>query len=338
MKSSASPIISVCIPVFETEPYLVQCLRSVISQNFDSFEIVVVSDASRGKDEKGRSAKKIMKFAQKEAHRFRKKNKFSQIPVRFIEHRENRGILEVRRTLVYEARGTYIAMIDSDDEYLEGALAVLYESAIKNDADIVHGSSVAGTFDSEGKFIPEKENRYGQIFYGELTGRDVFRGWLLDGKLTANTWGKLIKREFWLKAYEGIPYTECNMADDVLLFFFLSQYASSYKGVENKVYRYRVNSGMTSARKIDSIHKWKMICSAASVFAVISEWIHSNPQRLKEDEINKIKMMTSYYLSNNLRQLGETVLPELQSAAREMLCEYWGKSFVERMENIVHGG
>ena len=43
-----TPDISVCIPVYETEEYLEQCLRSVILQDFDSFEIVIVSDASRG--------------------------------------------------------------------------------------------------------------------------------------------------------------------------------------------------------------------------------------------------------------------------------------------------
>ena len=58
MEKSA-PLISICIPVFETEPYLEACLDSVITQDFLSFEVVVVSDASRGKDSKGRSAKKM---------------------------------------------------------------------------------------------------------------------------------------------------------------------------------------------------------------------------------------------------------------------------------------
>ena len=327
------PRISVCIPVFDTERFLARCLHSVAVQDFADFEVIVVSDASRGRDEKGRSAKKIVKMAQKESDRFRKERGLLSIPFRFIEHKENRGLIEVRRTLMYEARAFYMTQLDSDDEMEEGALTALYEAATENNAffDIVHGTSIAGTFDENGNFIPSKENRYGKIFYGEIFGRDLFRSWLIDGKFTANTWGKLIKRELWQKAYENIPYTECNVADDVLLFFFLAQYAFSYKGIEKNVLRYRVNTGMTSHRKIDNMHKWKMVCSAASVFSVLSQWIESGCALLP-DEIERVRGMTRYYLSNNIRQMKETVIPELQKEARFMLCEYWGAGFVEKVE------
>lgn len=359
------PLISVCIPVFSTEPFLYRCLRSVIMQDFENFEVVLVSDASRGRDEKGRTAKKIVKLAQKECRRIRKKKGLLPVSFKFIEHRENRGLIEVRRTLCYEASGFYMTQLDSDDELEEGALSALFNasgaasSSFEKAFDIVHGTSVSGFYDEKDCFIPTKKNRYGSIFYGRLYGRDIFRGWLLEDKLTANTWGKLIKRDLWLRSYKNIPYTQCNMADDVLLFFFLAQYAQSYIGIRDKVYRYRVNTGMTSARKIDSLHKWKMVCSAASVFSVISSWINDNQgksdfnpefegavnpeseeyrkiesalQILLPDEIERIRQMTRYYLTNNIKQMNDTVLPELKSQARQMLCDYWGQSFVELVE------
>ncbi|MBR1639190.1 MAG: glycosyltransferase family 2 protein [Treponema sp.] len=329
------PLISVCIPLYETEHFLAQCLYSVAVQDFDDFEVVIVSDASRGRDEKGRSAKKIVRLVQKEGNRLRKKQGLSPVDFRFIEHSENRGLIEVRRTLCFQARAAYMTQLDSDDQMEEGALSALYNTALLGDYDIVHGTSRAGTFLSDNSFVPAKENRYGKIFYGEIYGREVFRRWLIDGAFTANTWGKLIKRELWLQAFENIPYTECNMADDVLLFFFLSQYAKSYRGIEARVYRYRVNSGMSSGRKIDSLHKWKMICTAASVFTVISQWCEAHKTEIQPDELNYLRKMTSYYLGNNINQMHETVIPELQPAAREMLCEYWGESFVEHMETAM---
>ena len=42
--------------------------------------------------------------------------------------------------------------------------------------------------------------------------------------------------------------------------------------------------------------------------------------------------MTRYYLANNIKQMRETVIPELQKKARAMLCEYWGAGFVEKIE------
>lgn len=52
------PKVSVCIPVYGTEKVLRKCLDSVAMQDFAEKEIVVVSDASCGVNEKGEDAKK----------------------------------------------------------------------------------------------------------------------------------------------------------------------------------------------------------------------------------------------------------------------------------------
>lgn len=327
------PLISVCIPVFETESFLDPCLRSVIMQDFPSFEIIVVSDASDGRDNKGRNAKKIIGLINKECKKIRKAKKLPKVAIKFIEHSENRGLIEVRRSLCYEARGLYVFQLDSDDELEKGALSALYSNS--DGCDIVHGSSVAGVFDDKGCFIPGENNVYGQIFYGKLENHQIFSNWLIDKKMTSNTWGKLIKRELFLKIFEMIPYTECNLAEDFLLFFFISQFAKSYIGIRDKVYRYRIDSGMTSRRTIDSIKKWKMICSCSSVFTIISDWIKKNPEKLQTEEIEKIRTMSRYYLKNNLIQLQKTVTPALQPQAYEILCEYWGKDYVEAIEKLM---
>lgn len=334
-------LISVCIPVFDSELYLERCLQSAYKQNFDSFEILVVSDASVGRDEKNKSAKKIVKQAQKDCKLYRKKTGLTPIKIHFFEHCENRGLIEARRTLVYEAHGIYITQLDSDDELADDALKSLFEASqydIQNEhsgLDIIHGTSISGSFNTDGIFVSSKENRYGKIVYEKITGRDIFHRWLIGQELTSNTWGKLIKKEIFLQSYDSIPYTQCNMAEDVLLFFFISQYAKSYVGIKNEVYHYRINIGMTSTRKIGTLQKWKMICSTASVFTIISEWIKENENALLPEEIDKLRFMARSYLANNLKQMHEVVIPELQPAARELLCDYWGSDFVETMENAL---
>lgn len=332
-----NPDISVCIPVFETEEYLEQCLRSVVTQDFPSFEIVIVSDASQGRDSQGRSTKKIVRSMEKESNRLRKSAGQPKIELRFIEHSENRGLVEARRTSVYEAKGKYILQCDSDDQLAPGALDALWSAATTLSGtspfyDIIHGSSTAGTFDSLNNFTPSKQNRYNAIHLGKLVGRSIFESWLLGREISSNTWGKLIKREIFLQAFDSIPYTECNMAEDFLLFFFISQNAKTYIGIENQCYRYRNNAGMTSTRKIESLQKWKMVCSAASVFTIISQWLQENPQRLTPPEVESIKRRTAFYLKNNLKQMKETVIPELLPQARQLLFDYWGQSFVEKIE------
>lgn len=330
-----TPLITVCIPVFQTEQYLASCLRSVYMQNFDSFEVVVLSDRSPGKDEKGRSAKKIVRLAQKECDGWRKSHNLSPVKIRFCEHRENRGCVEVRRTLVYESKGKYLAMIDSDDEYMEGALSCLYEAAVSKDADIVHGTFVSGEYDSEGIFHATAETKCGRIFYGTKEGLDIARSWF-SGLFNGNVCGKLIEKVVYEKAFEQIPYTECNMADDLLIFFFVGMNARRYVGIENKIYRYRINSGMSSRRKIDTLKKWKMICTSSSVFSIISQWLkENNDGLLSPTDIEHLGKVTLSYLASNIRQLRASVIPELQEEAKLMLYDFWGESFVKKVENAL---
>ena len=327
-----NPHISLSIPVFQTEQYLEDCLRSVLLQDFDSFEVIVVSDASDGHDGEGRSAKKIVKSVTKECAKLRKKQGLAAVQVRFVEHRENRGLVEARRTAFYESHGEFITQVDSDDQLEPGALKAMYQAAVSCGADIVQGTSVAGTFAGDGSFVPEGKTLKNAIVYGQITGHDIFRRWFINSELIATSWGKLIHRSLYQKAYDIIPYTECNMAEDVLLFFFISLNARCYVGLEDKVYRYRLHSGMSSDRKIDNLQKWKMICSTASVFTVLSEWVKENPTAIFPDELEKLKGMTRFYLKNNLEQLHDTVIPDLQPAAHQLLCDFWGEDFVNSLK------
>lgn len=319
--------------MYGTEPFLAQCLHSVFLQNFDSFEVIVLSDASRGKDEKGRNGKKITKSVYKECRKIRKERKLPDVSIRFIEHRENMGLVEVRRSLLYYAQGKYISYIDSDDLLEPGALKSLFDAAEKFDADIVQGRSTAGVFRSDGLFIPAKKNLYANITIGTISGYDIIKTFLNAGELSGVLWAKLFQKSLLEKAFEQIPHIECNMTEDFLLFFFISYYAKKYAGIDSPVYRYRVLSGMSSSRKIDSIKKIRMVCSTASVFAVIFE--SNELKALEENEINCVRRFSSFYLSDNIRQLRETVIPELRQEARAMLCEYWGSGFVEKVEKVL---
>ena len=337
-----NPLISVCIPVYNTEPFLLQCLSSVITQNFDDFEVIVVSESSRGKDGQGRTAKKIVRAVQKECNAFRKENKLSKLKITFVEHRENRGILEVRRTLCYEAKGEYICFVDSDDVLEEGAIVSFvapFDKLRDHGPDIIQGKTTSGTFDDNGNFTPSEQNRFANITVGELTGHQIFHAWVISGNIIGVLWSKLIRRRLLVKAFENIPYSECNFAEDYLISFFITQFAQSYVGIDAFVYRYRVSSGVSSARKIDTLHKWEMVCSTASVFTVISQWLKINQveSKITPEEVNYIRLKTSAYLANNLKQMKETVIPELQDQARKLLCEYWGEHFVQTVEERLSG-
>ncbi len=202
------------------------------------------------------------------------------------------------------------------------------------DYDIIQGKSTSGIFDQDGKFIPSKNNRYNKITIGNLSNHEIFHEWVTNGNISGVLWGKLVKKTLFQAAFDNIPYSECNMAEDYLISFFVTQFARLYTGIDSNVYRYRMTSGVSSTRKIDTLQKWSMICSTANVFTVISEWLKekAGKSEITPEEILHIRRQTSVYLADNLRQLQYTVIPQLKSQARQLLCDYWGQHFVETIE------
>ena len=310
------PQISVCIPVYGTEPLLEQCLQSVAAQDFDFAEIIIVNDASRGRDSEGKDCKAIVKKIKKNC----------PFKINYIEHSKNLGLLEARRTAIYAAKGKYIACVDSDDRLLPGALKTLYEAAIQNGADIVHGASASNA----------EKQRNNKIYIGELCGKEILFQWLTKAAYNDALWGKLIDRELYLEAMDKIPGMYCNMAEDIVQWFFIALKAKKYLGIENPVYFYNAGSGMTARHIISEESELKGIVSPASVFTVIHQWIQGEVDKtgclpISQEELAALKNLTRKYLENNLLMVKECVAPELQSAARELLGEYWGADFVGKI-------
>ena len=90
-------LISVIIPVYNVEPYLRQCVDSVLSQTYQNIEIILVDDGST--DSSGI-------ICDDYAH---KHNNLKVI------HKKNAGLSEARNSGLEVANGSYIAFIDSDD-------------------------------------------------------------------------------------------------------------------------------------------------------------------------------------------------------------------------------
>ena len=332
------PSISVCIPVFGTESLLARCLSSVVSQNFDSFEIVIVNDGSGGKDEKGQNCKKIVKIAQKECKRLRKEKKLPPVPFNYTEHRTNLGLLEARRTAVENARGEYICILDSDDELLPDCLSSLYEVAQKTSADIVQGGAeifCPSEDERDKKRAGQTFEKANSLFDGTLAGGEILDGFLVKKNHIGFLWGKLIRREVYLDALSHIPFTNCVFAEDVLQYFFISYEAKRYVGIKTPVYRYRIDTGISSHKKITDLKNWQKVCSTANVFTIIFDTLHQFENPLTDEQLEAVRAQSRTYLANNIKQLRETVIPELQEEGRAMLCEYWGEDFVRVIESAL---
>lgn len=336
-----SPEISVCIPVYNSEKTLSECLESlslqIIPEGFfekSFFEVIVVNDGSTGLSEDGKSAVKIVK-------QFARKVPFS---VKYFEHSENKGLLEARRSAVYEAKGKYIFCLDSDDTLPAESLSILFQKARENSADITHGKlSVHLYAESENQPEPDVikqgfqrlEEKANKINDSRLSGKSIFHNFLVEGSHNGFLCGKLIDRELYLEALNHIPPVYCTFGEDFLQYFWITYEAKNYVPVNHSVYDYKLNTGISSNTRITELSRWEKICSTASVFTSIYSELEEKEIKISSEEMQALGESCSSYLANNLQQWERTVAPEIKNEAYEMLCEYWGEDFVQQVRTLL---
>lgn len=104
-------MISVIIPLYNKEQIIEKSLKSVLSQDYDDFEVVIVNDGSTD-----RSAEIVKRI--------------NDSRIRLIEQ-ENGGPSKARNTGVKNAKGDWIVFLDADDEFLPGALKYFSDNISK---------------------------------------------------------------------------------------------------------------------------------------------------------------------------------------------------------------
>ena len=99
------PRVSVVIPVYGVEQFVEVCVRSVLEQSYEDFEVIIVNDKSPDRSLEICEAIKDPR-------------------IRIVTHLENRGLAGARNTGIRHARGEYIAMLDSDDLWKKNKLNI----------------------------------------------------------------------------------------------------------------------------------------------------------------------------------------------------------------------
>lgn len=112
-------LFSIVVPVYKVEPYLEECVESLIGQTYSHLEILLVDDGSPD------GCPAICdRYAEKDGR------------VRVI-HKENGGAGSARKTGALEARGEYILCVDGDDRLAENAVSRFAEALTETGADVV---------------------------------------------------------------------------------------------------------------------------------------------------------------------------------------------------------
>ena len=217
------PKVSVIIPVYNTEQYVAECLRSVTGQTLREIEILCVNDGSSD------GTREILRDAAA---------KDPRITVVDLPHS---GISAARNAGLGCARGEYVCFLDSDDFLDTGALEILTAEADEKDTDILFFDRTRFYEDEsmKGRF-PERMPRKG--FEGVYSGTELMACLRKAGKYYHNVTMALFRRPFLretgLRFHEKIIYVE-----DLLFMFLAMMKAKKASCCARTLYHYRIHEG-----------------------------------------------------------------------------------------------
>lgn len=216
------PKVSLIIPVYNTEKYLERCLESVLFQTYKNIEIIIINDGSID------NSKNII-------------NNYLVLDsrIKYLEQ-ENSGQSKARNLGIKEAKGEYIAFIDSDDYISNDYIENLVIKAVAGGYDIV----VCGYTDI---------CKYGQIKLNHFCTdslnitKDKFIECIFKG-VGGTLWGKIFKRKI-IEDNKIKMDTNIYMCEDLL---FVLEYTMNCKkyGIINKYMYYynRLNDSSISSK------------------------------------------------------------------------------------------
>ena len=222
-----NPLISIIIPAYNVEQYLTACLSSIEQQTYQNFEVILIDDGSID------STGVICDTVATKDDRFK------------VIHQKNQGVSVARNKGIEEARGEYIAFIDSDDKITPEYLSSF---SLKNDIEI------------QGHVIYENNIQRNVIYSKRKVQKDVAKVFCL-GPFNSAVWGKIFKTSIIKDNKIVFPVNLCFSEDTI----FLLQYIKHCKTLavfDAAEYIYIKHSGSLTNKKYpmnDMMVKEKMI-------------------------------------------------------------------------------
>lgn len=223
-----NPIVSILIPVYNSEKYILQCIHSVFSQDYENIEYIIVNDATPDS-----SMKLINETLNVYPHRTQ--------AIKIIEHETNQGIAATRNTLLKNATGNYVLFVDSDDFMEPGAIKSLVERAELLDPDIIRFAYFT--------YMHGKKRLISHPTYKNK--EELLKQYIGAWDSVQGLWQLFVKREVFTDNNITFP-KGINHCEDYLITAILFLKASSIVDQREAYYNYRIDNenSLTHQNKI----------------------------------------------------------------------------------------
>lgn len=235
------PAISVIIPMYNAENYIEDCLKSLLMQTFQNFEVILVDDCST--DNSVAVAQKFME-------------KFEGNFVILTTEKNSGNFGYTARNNGFDfARGEYVFFMDADDAIIYKAFQGLYKAAKSLNVDVIYtGARYLYTSNEGPKLKRDKEGRMwkdkGIAEKPTLITNEphrLLKNLLLNGGVFWTAWTKFVRRKFLIE--KDIKFYEIISGSDFLWTIELFCCAERFLRIPNAIYFWRNDAKASATRK-----------------------------------------------------------------------------------------
>ena len=238
------PLISVIVPVYKVEPYIRECVDSIINQTYRNLEIILVDDGSPDRcgkicDEYAGLDKRIK-----------------------VIHKINGGLSSARNAGLDICKGEYISLIDSDDYISPYFIEMFYKASRINDSDVVTGTG-ASEFLAETDYRPALAHSINECEMREIEPSKALE-LMLYRHLPNGAPFRLYKKHI----FDDIRYPEGYVFEDLATTHKTFIKARHMTLVKADIYAYRVRKDSILRMKFDE-RKMVVVPIAQNMFAEV---------------------------------------------------------------------
>ena len=280
------PIVSIIVPVYNSERSLHRCVDSILSQTFTDFELLLVNDGSTD------NSHLICSEYAKLDNRVR------------VLHKDNGGVSSARNMGLDNALGEWVTFVDSDDWLDEQFLSQLEYN--DSTADLV--ISYANYIGKSG-VINAKEYKDWHVGTNEIDR--LFLEYDLSWQ--TSPWAKFYK----IEKCKSLLFTDgMHIGEDLVFLYRYIMKCDSIQILSNKFYNYDISQENTLTKRIGCLNV--ELFAHDTIYGMLNEFI-TYYNIVNENVLKKINWIKAYYVHRVLNSLYHT--PNLSKTQRNKIIE-----------------
>lgn len=291
--------ITIILPLHNSKAYMEECIKSIVNQTLQDFELICIDS---GSDETSNIIRSYAKNDNRIKYIYDSNSSYG--------YKINKGI-----TL---SQGKYIAIVESDDYIRDDTMQILYELAEKNHVDFIKADYIKFIYLNGKRVEAGVENIPNQSLYNRVINLNEEPE--IKDYIGYSIWAGLYRKEFlvsnklFLNETPGASYQDTGFATLITLM------AQKLYFTDQQLYRYRIDNNDSSVKS-----QIKYRCIIEEFCWIKKQMQLRNLKKIEDIDFYKNKKLVSYFW-NYQRLLPEYQLMFLNEIKEEMENEFYLES------------